>query len=342
MAACSMRVSAHEAQSNRSDRRFARRQGAEAKPCPHAAFRSRRQLRAKIVRIFVRRHQRSSRCKLDCQFERGTLVADLLFLMEFCPDHLYFDFTPADAPHDPPLTDRLAKMESSTATHAPGESAIEADEDGASCSSQYNEPGPATRGRAGQDALHRRLPRCLRRRGDRRARPRPEHGRARRRPPTWPARPSLWPLAAFSIGLYRSDQLASWASAVTEIPRAFVAVMLITWPLFGLAALLGLDAGGRPDLPHGRRHRRPDRHRPHDRARRPAPRAGPAPAHADPRLRRGRRPASSRSSATTASSASSRSASSTTTSTTSAAPTCPGWAASPTSTRSSRRRESTA
>jgi exopolysaccharide biosynthesis polyprenyl glycosylphosphotransferase len=51
----------------------------------------------------------------------------------------------------------------------------------------------------------------------------------------------LWPLAAFSIGLYRSDQLASWASAVTEIPRAFVAILLITWPLFGLAALLNLD-----------------------------------------------------------------------------------------------------
>jgi exopolysaccharide biosynthesis polyprenyl glycosylphosphotransferase len=51
----------------------------------------------------------------------------------------------------------------------------------------------------------------------------------------------LWPLAAFSIGLYRSDQLASWASAVTEIPRAFVALMLIAWPLFGLASILGFD-----------------------------------------------------------------------------------------------------
>jgi exopolysaccharide biosynthesis polyprenyl glycosylphosphotransferase len=51
----------------------------------------------------------------------------------------------------------------------------------------------------------------------------------------------LWPLAAFSIGLYRTDQLASWASAVTEIPRAFVAMMLITWPLFGLASILGLE-----------------------------------------------------------------------------------------------------
>jgi exopolysaccharide biosynthesis polyprenyl glycosylphosphotransferase len=51
----------------------------------------------------------------------------------------------------------------------------------------------------------------------------------------------LWPLAAFSIGLYRSDQLSTWASAVTEIPRGVVAVLLITWPLFGIAA--GLDVG---------------------------------------------------------------------------------------------------
>ncbi len=51
----------------------------------------------------------------------------------------------------------------------------------------------------------------------------------------------LWPLAAFSIGLYRSDQLATWASAVTEVPRAFVAVLLITWPLFGVASVLQLD-----------------------------------------------------------------------------------------------------
>jgi exopolysaccharide biosynthesis polyprenyl glycosylphosphotransferase len=51
----------------------------------------------------------------------------------------------------------------------------------------------------------------------------------------------LWPLAAFSIGLYRGDQLATWASSVGEVPRAFVAVLLITWPLFGLASALGLD-----------------------------------------------------------------------------------------------------
>jgi exopolysaccharide biosynthesis polyprenyl glycosylphosphotransferase len=50
-----------------------------------------------------------------------------------------------------------------------------------------------------------------------------------------------WPLAAFSIGLYRSDQLNAWASASSEIPRGFVALMLITWPLFGIALLLPLD-----------------------------------------------------------------------------------------------------
>jgi len=45
----------------------------------------------------------------------------------------------------------------------------------------------------------------------------------------------LWPAAAFSIGLYRGDQLSSWASAVPEVPRSVVAVLLITWPLFGIA-----------------------------------------------------------------------------------------------------------
>ena len=51
-----------------------------------------------------------------------------------------------------------------------------------------------------------------------------------------------WPAVAFSIGLYRGDQLSSWASTISELPRAFVAVMLITWPLFGIASLVGLDS----------------------------------------------------------------------------------------------------
>jgi exopolysaccharide biosynthesis polyprenyl glycosylphosphotransferase len=52
---------------------------------------------------------------------------------------------------------------------------------------------------------------------------------------------AIWPLAAFSIGLYRGDQLAAWASAVSEVPRAVVALLLITWSLFGIASLLQLD-----------------------------------------------------------------------------------------------------
>jgi exopolysaccharide biosynthesis polyprenyl glycosylphosphotransferase len=52
---------------------------------------------------------------------------------------------------------------------------------------------------------------------------------------------ALWPLAAFSIGLYRSDQLATWASSVAEVPRAFVAILLITWPLYGIASALPLS-----------------------------------------------------------------------------------------------------
>jgi exopolysaccharide biosynthesis polyprenyl glycosylphosphotransferase len=51
----------------------------------------------------------------------------------------------------------------------------------------------------------------------------------------------LWPLIAFSIGLYRADQLSSWASAVPEVPRGVVAIMLMTWPIFGLAALMGIE-----------------------------------------------------------------------------------------------------
>jgi exopolysaccharide biosynthesis polyprenyl glycosylphosphotransferase len=51
-----------------------------------------------------------------------------------------------------------------------------------------------------------------------------------------------WPVMAFSIGLYRGDQLNTWASAISEVPRTFVAIMLITWPLFGVAALLDLGS----------------------------------------------------------------------------------------------------
>lgn len=51
----------------------------------------------------------------------------------------------------------------------------------------------------------------------------------------------LWPASAFSIGLYRGDQLSIWASAVPEMPRGFVAILLITWPLFGIAAATSIN-----------------------------------------------------------------------------------------------------
>jgi exopolysaccharide biosynthesis polyprenyl glycosylphosphotransferase len=52
----------------------------------------------------------------------------------------------------------------------------------------------------------------------------------------------LWPLTAFSIGLYRSEQLATWASTVSDLPRGFVAMMLMTWPTYGAAELAGFDS----------------------------------------------------------------------------------------------------
>jgi exopolysaccharide biosynthesis polyprenyl glycosylphosphotransferase len=50
----------------------------------------------------------------------------------------------------------------------------------------------------------------------------------------------LWPLVAFSVGLYRADQLSTWASAVPEIPRGIVSILITTWPIFGIAAAVGI------------------------------------------------------------------------------------------------------
>jgi exopolysaccharide biosynthesis polyprenyl glycosylphosphotransferase len=50
----------------------------------------------------------------------------------------------------------------------------------------------------------------------------------------------IWPLTAFIIGLYRSDQLASWASSVSEVPRGMVALLLVSWPLFAVGYVLSL------------------------------------------------------------------------------------------------------
>jgi exopolysaccharide biosynthesis polyprenyl glycosylphosphotransferase len=51
----------------------------------------------------------------------------------------------------------------------------------------------------------------------------------------------IWPTLAFVVGLYRTDHLASWASAVVEVPRFFVALLLATWPLYVVGRIVGLD-----------------------------------------------------------------------------------------------------
>jgi exopolysaccharide biosynthesis polyprenyl glycosylphosphotransferase len=49
------------------------------------------------------------------------------------------------------------------------------------------------------------------------------------------------PATAFAVGLYRTDMLALWASSVSEVPRGAVALILLSWPLFGLSAALGIE-----------------------------------------------------------------------------------------------------
>ncbi len=50
----------------------------------------------------------------------------------------------------------------------------------------------------------------------------------------------IYPLFGFAVGLYRSDMLALWASAVSEVPRGAVAMILTTWPLFAVSAILNI------------------------------------------------------------------------------------------------------
>jgi exopolysaccharide biosynthesis polyprenyl glycosylphosphotransferase len=50
----------------------------------------------------------------------------------------------------------------------------------------------------------------------------------------------IYPLVGFTVGLYRSDHLALWASAVSEVSRGAVAIILTTWPVYGIAAAIGL------------------------------------------------------------------------------------------------------
>ncbi|MCW2982117.1 MAG: exopolysaccharide biosynthesis polyprenyl glycosylphosphotransferase [Solirubrobacterales bacterium] len=45
-----------------------------------------------------------------------------------------------------------------------------------------------------------------------------------------------WPLTGFVLGLYRSDQLASWASAINDLPREFLGLLVVSWPLYWAAS----------------------------------------------------------------------------------------------------------
>jgi exopolysaccharide biosynthesis polyprenyl glycosylphosphotransferase len=49
-----------------------------------------------------------------------------------------------------------------------------------------------------------------------------------------------WPVTGFVIGLYRSDQLASWASAVSELPREVMGLLIVSWPLYWAASSQGI------------------------------------------------------------------------------------------------------
>jgi exopolysaccharide biosynthesis polyprenyl glycosylphosphotransferase len=50
-----------------------------------------------------------------------------------------------------------------------------------------------------------------------------------------------WPLVAFLCGLYAHDDPPSWTSGVAEAKQIIVICLGLSWPLWGLAAVLGAD-----------------------------------------------------------------------------------------------------
>ena len=54
----------------------------------------------------------------------------------------------------------------------------------------------------------------------------------------------VWPAMVFSMGLYGGDDLRTWVSGVSEVPRGLVALLGVSWPLFGAAVVLGLARPG--------------------------------------------------------------------------------------------------
>lgn len=54
----------------------------------------------------------------------------------------------------------------------------------------------------------------------------------------------LWPSLLFVCGLYTQEDLRSWASGVAEAPRALFAALASSWPIYGVATLLGVEHAG--------------------------------------------------------------------------------------------------
>ena len=50
-----------------------------------------------------------------------------------------------------------------------------------------------------------------------------------------------WTLLAFVCGLYNVSALHAWASGLSDAPRMVVAALLLTWPVLGVAELVGID-----------------------------------------------------------------------------------------------------
>ncbi len=51
-------------------------------------------------------------------------------------------------------------------------------------------------------------------------------------------------ILAFFFGLYSDSDLLTWASGLSDAPRAVVAMLLLSWPLVGLVNLMSIDSAG--------------------------------------------------------------------------------------------------